>query len=116
VHLNLKAEAIDASGPQPINDQPGSHGMFMVGQHMLFLTHIPMFTMEKHMYQVILRASLSPNIMSQYQALRQQNPNKPYNLANVDSDLFTLPQLHKAPCGRTRRGDICAPADVPYER
>lgn len=35
-------------------DAPGNHGMFMVGSQTLFLVHMPMFTTEKHMYQIVL--------------------------------------------------------------
>jgi hypothetical protein len=83
--------------PQPIIDEPGQHGMFMLGSETLFLCHMPMFTAEKHMYQVILRASLPPAIMQQYQALRQNYPNKPYNLQNTNE--FTLPQIKTGEVG-----------------
>jgi len=76
-----------------VNDAPSQHGMFMVGINVLFLTHMPMLTMEEHMYQVILRASLPPDVAAQYRTLRLKNPAKPYNLQNVQSDQFTLPQL-----------------------
>ncbi|NNA66024.1 hypothetical protein [Pseudomonas gessardii] len=74
-------------------DAPGNHGMFMVGSQTLFLVHMPMFTTEKHRYQIVLQASLPADVMAKYQALRAANPNKPYNLINVDNDTFTLPQL-----------------------
>ena len=76
---------------EPIVDEPGQHGMFMLGTRTLFLCHMPMFTMERHMYQVILRASLSADVMEQYVLLRERNPNKPYNLQNTDP--FTLPDV-----------------------
>lgn len=74
-------------------DAPGNHGMFMVGSQTLFMVHMPMFTTEKHMYQIVLQASLPADVMAKYQALRAANPSKPYNLINVDDDTFTLPQL-----------------------
>ncbi|HEY7993437.1 MAG TPA: hypothetical protein VID24_04470 [Candidatus Eremiobacteraceae bacterium] len=85
--------AADESGQDPVDDALGQHGMFMLGINMLFLTHMPMFTMKEHMYQVILRASLPHEVAALYRTLRLQNPTRPYNLINVESDLFTLPQL-----------------------
>ncbi|CAH0991026.1 hypothetical protein SIN8267_01127 [Sinobacterium norvegicum] len=79
--------------PGSLADVPGNHGMFMVGDKSLFLLHMPMFTNEKHMYQVILKAELSPEMMSYYRQLRAENPSKAYNLINVDNDKFTLPDL-----------------------
>lgn len=74
-------------------DAPGNHGMFMVGSETLFLLHMPMFTQEKHMYQMVLRAHLTDDAMAQYRKLRAANPDKPYNLINVDDDKFTLPDI-----------------------
>jgi hypothetical protein len=76
----------------PIIDQPGFHGMFMFGTDTLFLSHMPMFTMERHMYQVVLRATLPADIMKEYQAGRT-NPDTHYNLSNSQSDPYTLPEL-----------------------
>lgn len=81
----------NAADPQA--DTPGNHGMFMLGTNTLFLTHMPMLTNEQHMYQVVLRASLPSAAMDTYRKLRQANPAKPYNLINVDTDKFTLPDL-----------------------
>jgi hypothetical protein len=74
-------------------DAPGNHGMFMVGTETLFLLHMPMFTQEKHMYEVILRAHLPADAMAAYRKLRKANPDKAYNLINVDDDQFTLPDI-----------------------
>lgn len=74
-------------------DPPGQHGMFMVGEDNLFLLHMPMFTMGKHMYQMALRASLPAEQMMAYKALRTANPTKAYNLINVEDDEFTLPEI-----------------------
>jgi hypothetical protein len=58
--------------PQPpIEDEPGFHGFFMVGMQTLYPSHMPMFTEERHMYQVILRATLQPEIMDEYRAGRK---------------------------------------------
>lgn len=81
-----------APGPDAA-DQPGQHGMFMVGEDSLFLLHTPMFTMEKHMYQVVLRASLPDEQMAGYRKLRTENSGTAYNLINVADDQFTLPEI-----------------------
>jgi hypothetical protein len=80
-----------ADSPQPIIEEPGYHGMFLLGSDTVFLCHMPMFTMARHMYQVILRVTLDPDIMSRYQALHAANPGIPYNLANADP--FTLTSI-----------------------
>jgi hypothetical protein len=94
-HPNLggMAEAPTPPGTPPQADEPGNHGMFVVGEKTLFLIHMPMFTNEKHMYQVVLRAHMSDEAMALYRKLRAANPSKPYNLINVDADKFTLPDL-----------------------
>jgi hypothetical protein len=74
-------------------DVPDQHGHFMLGSKALFLCHMPMFTMERHSYQVIWRGSLPPKIMREYRKLRAKNPNKPYNLINREDDKFILPDL-----------------------
>jgi hypothetical protein len=91
--LLRKMTAAGEPGRDPVNDAPGEHGMFMLGINVLFLTHMPMFAMKEHRYQVILRASLPDEIAARYRALRLKNPTRPYNLINVQSDRFTLPQL-----------------------
>jgi hypothetical protein len=92
-HKAAGHKAVGAAVLPATEDAPGNHGMFMVGTNTLFLTHMPMFTDEKHMYQVVLRARLSEPAMTVYQKLRAANPDKPYNLINVDNDKFTLPDL-----------------------
>jgi hypothetical protein len=87
------AEAPTPPAAPPQADEPGNHGMFMVGEKTLFLIHMPMLTNEKHMYQVILRAHMSDEATSLYRKLRAANPSKPYNLINVEVDKFTLPDL-----------------------
>jgi hypothetical protein len=54
---------------------------------------MPMFTMENHMYEVILRASLPVDIMQRYQTDKKANPTTAYNLINIEDDPFTLPQV-----------------------
>lgn len=79
--------------PPPIEDEPGFHGFFMIGMQTLYLSHMPMFTVQRHMYQVILRATLPPEIMDEYRAGRKAGPTAPYNLNNSADDAFALPEL-----------------------
>jgi hypothetical protein len=73
----------------PIIDLPGDHGFFMFGDKVLYLSHMPMFTVEKHMYQVVLRVTLPDEVMRPYRADRFASA---WNLTNTD-DVFTLPQI-----------------------
>lgn len=87
------SKPLGAAAAPATEDAPGNHGMFMVGTKTLFLTHMPMFTDERHMYQMVLRVRLPDTAVALYQKLRAANPEKPYNLINVDSDKFTLPDI-----------------------
>lgn len=74
-------------------DTPNTHGMFMVGTTRLFLCHMPMFTKPDHMYQLIYEAELDPESWQTYLDEKAVHPYEPYNLVNVDSEKFTLPQI-----------------------
>src|SRR6476620_6632168 len=63
-------------------DMPAMHGMFMFGTDTVFLSHMPMFTMASHMYQVVLRVTLSPDAMSFYRQQQAAKPKAVRNLAN----------------------------------
>lgn len=84
---------MNANATWPIVDTPNSHGMFMLGTTTLYLCHMPMFMKEDHHYQITLQASLDPASMSTYLSDRASNPGAAYNLINVDSDTFTLPDV-----------------------
>ena len=77
---------------KPIIDPPGIHNFFMFGSKALYVEHMPMFTEEKHMYQVILRVFLPDAVMRGYHA-RQGPHRKPWNLVN------SAKQVH-APAGQ----------------
>jgi hypothetical protein len=87
------ADAADGTPTSPIVDQPGYHGYFMFGTDTLYLSHMPMFTMERHMYQVVLRATLPSDVMQEYQAGRRAGPTVPFNLSNSQDDAYALPEL-----------------------
>ena len=92
-HEKRRASARAASDPPSPIDQPDHHGFFMMGRDSLYLSHMPMFTMEDHMYQVVLRAQLPPDVMQTYLASKQSNPATVFNLINVADDPFTLPEI-----------------------
>ena len=72
---------------------PDIHGFVIMGNRSLFLEHIPMFNMENHEYQCILRASLPSDAMQTINDQRQKNPNIPLVLANLSTDLYILPEV-----------------------
>jgi hypothetical protein len=75
----------------PIVDTPGTHNFFMFGSKALYVSHMPMFTVEKHMYQMILRVSLPDAVMRGY--LAGQGPHRtPWNLMNSAEEI-TLPRI-----------------------
>jgi hypothetical protein len=79
------------SQTDPIVDARGTHNFFMFGRKALYVSHMPMFTVEKHMYQVILRVSLPDAVMRGY--LAGQGPGRtPWNLGNSAKEI-TLPQI-----------------------
>ena len=46
------------SHPAAPTDRPGVHGMLMVGEETIYLSHLPMF-MSPHNYQAILEVTLT---------------------------------------------------------
>ncbi|VWC67594.1 hypothetical protein BLA18110_01723 [Burkholderia lata] len=86
--------------PWPIKDTPNTHGMFMLGTTTLYLCHMPMFDKEDHLYQMTLQIRLDPTSMSTYLADKAQHPGSAYNLTNLESGAFTLPQVA---CGQIRQ-------------
>lgn len=84
---------MNSETPWPIIDVPHPHGMFMLGTTTLYLCHMPMFTSENHYYQLTLQVHLDAASMAVYLADKARNPGQPYNLTNLDSDLFTLPDV-----------------------
>jgi hypothetical protein len=77
---------------QPIIDAPGVHSFVMFGTEVLFASHMPMFTMARHMYQVELRVSLPDKVMDDYRAGVKAEP-APWNYTNGDNDKFALSQI-----------------------
>ncbi|ATC23556.1 hypothetical protein EIB18_02985 [Caulobacter vibrioides] len=84
---------MNAPTPWPIVDTPNTHGMFMLGTTTLYLCHMPMFCKEDHHYQMTLQVSLDAASMATYLADKAGNPGSAYNLINLDTCQFTLPDL-----------------------
>jgi hypothetical protein len=76
-----------------IPNTPDRHACIMLGKKRLFLCHMTMFHMENHCYQYVIEAKLPPDVMMRYLEDRARHGNETYFLGNVDSDLFTVPQL-----------------------
>jgi hypothetical protein len=103
--LGAARKAPSMASSSPIVDTPGVHNFFMFGSKNLYVEHMPMFTEEKHMYQVILRVGLPDAVMRGYRA-RQGRGRTPWNLVN-SSELYTLPQV-KAGTLRSFEVDVYA--------
>ena len=76
-----------------IPNDPDRHAFVMLGSEHLFLSHLTMFHMENHCYQLILRAKLPPDVMQAYRLWRKNNAENTYFLGNIKSDLWTCPQV-----------------------
>ncbi|WP_044797444.1 hypothetical protein [Bacillus cereus] len=72
---------------------PDIHGFVMIGNRSLFLEHVPMFSMENHEYQCILRVSIPEDAMQAINDQRQKKPDIPLLLANLSTDLYILPEV-----------------------
>src|SRR5271156_5776112 len=88
----------------PITDAAGIHGFFLFGATTLYASHMPMFTMAQHMYQVELRVCLPDQVTDTYRASINSAP-AAWNVTNGESDKVALPQI--------KCGDITSyPVDV----
>lgn len=73
-------------------DGPGVHGFFLFGRQVLFASHMPMFPMARHMYQVELRVSLPAAVVDAYRAGIGSAPTA-WNYTNGDANEFELDQI-----------------------
>ena len=91
------------SHPPTPGDRPAGHGMVIVGEQPVYLSHLPMF-MSPHDYQVILEATLTKegsDPQASYLEDRKRTGTKLYTLA---PERFVLPDLVPAqPGGEPRR-------------
>lgn len=83
-----------SAGSEPqIIDTPNKHGMFMLGTTTLYLCHMPMFHHQDHRYQLTLQAHLDAASMAAYLEDKARNTGVAYNLINLESDPFILPDV-----------------------
>ncbi|TFK69899.1 PLP-dependent transferase [Pluteus cervinus] len=62
---------------------PTFHGFVLQGTDKLYGTHLPMFNMADHRYQLIITGDLPADIMKKYVAARAANPGQFFTLGNV---------------------------------
>lgn len=91
--FSKKAQLVVEGNAPSIINTPDQHGFVMAGFQALYLCHLPMFSMQNHMYQAIFKASIPEPAMQEYVSDRQQHSNEAYILGNVATDLMTIPQL-----------------------
>lgn len=72
-------------------DTTGIHGMLVFGDDPIFMSHLPMFSMPEHCFQVLLRTGLAPQAEAAYRdSLREANgvlhtfEPRPFPLAELD--------------------------------
>jgi hypothetical protein len=80
--------------PGTIDDHPEQHAFIMLGHETLFLSHLTMYGMEEHNFQLVLEARLPPEAMRKYTEDRARHPHNTYFLGNSPEDLLTVPEMH----------------------
>jgi hypothetical protein len=79
--------------PGKVKDDPEQHAFIMLGRQTLFLSHLTMYGMEEHNFQIVLEAKLPPEAMRLYNEDRARHPNNTYFLGNSPQDLLTVPEM-----------------------
>jgi len=69
-------------------ETPNFHGFLILGEKELCLSHLAMFFMPDHRYQVILQAHLPENDMAIYSKIRKEIPDKPLIVMNNEEMLL----------------------------
>jgi hypothetical protein len=81
-------------------DRPATHGMLVVGEETVFLSHLPMLNMSTHAFQVILEVTLekegsAQSVQTIYADDRKKHPD--VRIYTFEPEKFSLPDL--APSG-----------------
>jgi hypothetical protein len=76
-----------------IINTPDQHGFIMAGTTKLYICHLPMFNMQNHMYQVTLEVTIPKEAFDTYLADKEAHPEAVYVLGNLQTDLFTIPDV-----------------------
>lgn len=77
-----------------LQDPPGTHGMLLFGEKKIYLSHLPMFSVPKHRYQVVLEVTLTKeggDPQAAYVKDRRQHPAT--KIYTFEPDEFILPEL-----------------------
>lgn len=75
-------------------EQPAMHGMLIVGEETVYVSHLPMFTMPPHRYQAILEVTFTTAMgdpQAEYARDRRESGESLYTLA--PNEQFLLPDL-----------------------
>jgi hypothetical protein len=92
-------------------DPPAGHGMLLFGEKRVYLSHLPLFSMQVHRYQVLLEATFTKaggDPQAAYVKDRRAHPD--ISIYTFDPSPFVLPELdpkdpkRKSFTGRTVRG------------
>ncbi|KAK4668537.1 uncharacterized protein QC764_708110 [Podospora pseudoanserina] len=86
---------------------PDVHGFVIQGVDEIYLTHIPMFNMANHRWQLVITGDLPPDVVEYYKKLRSENPGVVYTLANMEKE--TLENLLKPGSSTKWRLDVGIP-------
>jgi len=98
-----KALAATVTGGHHVHsaDQPATHGMLLFGEKKIYLSHLPMFSIPVHRYQVILEATLTKSgsdPQAAYVQDRRQHANT--KVYTFEPERFVLPDLDPKNPGR----------------
>jgi hypothetical protein len=87
--LSLATLKVDA---QPGTEEPGLHGMLVLGSQTLYASHLPMF-MDQHRYQGIWEVSFGEEGDAVYRAERARPENAKLIFTLEPAEEFLLPEL-----------------------
>lgn len=90
-HLGALSSAA-SSLPEP-PDTPDLHGFVMTGGAQVFLSHLPMFYVENHCYEVLLGVTLQPEEHETYLRVAAENPDQAMILGNSAERKMTLQEM-----------------------
>lgn len=83
------------ASPLEIGAMRSQHAFFLVGDHHLFMVHMLNSWIDCHRYQVVLKVSLPSDVVAEWRRDQRRNPQDWYIVGNLQSDLLSLPDLHR---------------------
>ena len=114
------AEAFARRGT--IFDDPELHGMLLFGDKKVYLSHLPMFSMAVHRYQVLLEVTFTKaGADPQAAYVKDRHAHPDISIYTFVPDRFVLPELdpkdqkRKSLIGRTVRGHFERKGNVPID-